>query len=226
MRALLVASLLTGCASYSAPVRSVGYGAPARLRQGDIEIGGGFVGLGAPVAGSGWLAYALRDWASVEVGADGSVGRWGMGFLGGRFTHAPRRDRKSHGALDGEVGVGLGAGGHRSCNTDATAACQRPWFERVTLGAYLGGGAGYHISFFAIYARGRVQPTVGDGLPRTLWGTAQGGLQFRIAKIVDLFGAAGVSGMVVHLAEAHGFTYDVGLSIRLGARTRRSPKRQ
>jgi hypothetical protein len=224
MRMLLVGLLLAGCASYSAPVRSVGYGAPARLREGDVEIGGGFVGLGAPVAGGGWLAYALRDWASVEVGADGAIGRWGMGFIGGRFTHAPRRDRKFYGSLDGEVGVGMGAGGHKSCSSGASAGCQRPWFERAALGAYVGGGAGYHLAFFAFYARGRVQPTIGDGLPRTLWGTAQGGIQFRLGEVVDLFGSAGVSGMVVQLEEAHAFTYDVGVSVHFGGRGRRGPR--
>jgi hypothetical protein len=194
---LVLLAALSGCASYSPPVRSPTYGAPGRLRQGDLEIAGAVAGVVAPGdAGGGWLAYAVRDWASVELGVDASIGRWAMGFLGGRFTHAPKRDRKLHGALDGEVGVGMGAGGNAHCSNYSTSCDPRSWHERVAFGSYLGGGAGYHFSFFALYARGRVQQTVSDGLPATVWGTLHGGLQFRIARTVDLFGGTGLSGFI------------------------------
>lgn len=215
----IAAVLLAGCASYSPPVRSLGYGAPGRLRAGDVEVGGGFVGVGAPVVGSGWLAYAPRDWASIEIGADGSREGWGMAFVGGRFTHAPRRDRKYHLALDGELGAGIGAGGHCQVSLQ-TETCTRKWFDRAAFGAYAGGGVGYHLSFFSLYARGRVQPTVSDGLPRTLWGATQGGFQFRIAKVVDLFAAAGVGGFVTGGDRTTGFVYDVGIAVHFGTRRR------
>jgi hypothetical protein len=92
--------------------------------------------------------------------------------LGGRFTHAPKRERKLHGAIDGEIGVGMGAGGYnKNCLLNDDACDDRRWHQRVAFGSYLGGGAAYHFSFFALYARGRVQPTVSDGLPATVWGT-------------------------------------------------------
>lgn len=214
----LLVVLIGGCAAYAPPVRSLGYGAPGRLRQGDLEVGGGFVGALVPAAGGGWVGYGVRDWAAVEVGADGSRG-WGMGFLGGRFTHAPHRDRKLHGALDGEVGVGLGAGGAGAPSGDGEmSGDSRRWQDRLALGGYLGGGAGYHIDFFALYARGRVQPTIAEGLPGTLWGQAQGGFQVRIARTVDLFSSAGAAGFVTGPANRVGWVWDLGISVHFGVR--------
>lgn len=223
--ALLALASLSGCVSYAPPVRSLTYGAPGRLRKGDLEIAGGLAGLNAPNAGGGWLAYGVRDWASVELGADASLNNWAMGFLGGRFTHAPKRERKLHGALDGEVGVGMGAGGNFHCPDNDTHCDLRPWHQRAAFGSYLGGGAGYHFAFFALYARGRIQQTVADGLPATVWGTAQGGLQFRIARTVDLFGGAGVSGFVTGASSSrHFFSYDAGISVHFDVRGRRTGK--
>jgi hypothetical protein len=218
----ITALLLGGCAAYSPPVRSLGYGAPGRLRQGDLEVGGGFAAAPVPAAGGGWIGYGVRDWAAVEVGADGSSG-WGMGFLGGRFTHAPRRERKLHGALDGELGVGLGAGGTPEyCEPDRTDCDRRRWHRRIAAGGYLGGGAGYHFSFFSLYARGRAQPTIADGLPLTLWCQAQGGFQFRIARTVDLFSSAGIAGFVSARRDAPaGFVWDLGVSVHFDPRGKR-----
>jgi hypothetical protein len=219
---LLLAVLLPGCVSYAPPVRSLTYGAPGRLRQGDLEIAGGFAGLAGPAAGGGWLAYGVRDWASVELGADASRNGWAMGFLGGRFTHAPNRERKLHGALDGEVGVGMGAGGNGNCLSEDRSCDHRLWNQRAAFGSYLGGGAGYHFSFFALYARGRIQQTVSDGIPATVWGTLHGGLQFRIARTVDLFGGAGLSGFVTGEGHnANSVSYDAGISVHFDVRGRK-----
>lgn len=219
----LVLALSTGCASYAPPVRSPTYGAPGRLRQGDLEIAGGSAGAIAPAgAFAGWLAYGVRDWASVELGVDGSRNGWAMGFLGGRFTHAPKRERKLHGALDGEVGVGMGAGGNDHCGADETRCSQRKWNQRVAFGSYLGGGAGYHFSWFALYARGRIQQTVSDGLPATVWGTLHGGLQFRIAHTVDLFAGTGLSGFVTGQSpNSYFWSSDAGISVHFDVRGRR-----
>lgn len=209
--------LAGGCVSYSPPVRTLGYGAPGRLRQGDVEVGGGVAGAGAPLGGGGWLGYGVRDWAAVEVGAQGS-GASAMGFLGGRFTYAPRRDHKLHGALDAEVGVGVGAGGEPECGLWQQDCDRRRWYDRAAFGAYAGGGAGYHFSFFSLYARGRAQPSVADGLPGTLWGQAQGGLQFRIARKVDLFSSVGMAGLVNRVNHLETFMWDAGISVHFGAR--------
>lgn len=222
---LLLLALLPSCVSYAPPVRSLTYGAPGRLRQGDLEIAGGAAGIIAPgSAGGGWLAYAVRDWASVELGVDASRNTWAMGFLGGRFTHAPKRERKLHGALDGEVGVGMGAGGEAYCAYSSTSPrCDhRNWNQRVAFGSYLGGGAGYHFSWFALYARGRIQQSMSDGLPATVWGTLHGGLQFRIARTVDLFGGTGLSGFVTGQRRHDYFwSSDAGISVHFDVRGRR-----
>lgn len=219
---LLVLALLPGCVAYAPPVRSLNYGAPGRLRQGDLEISGGIAGTGGVVAGGGWLAYGVRDWASVELGFDALRHGWAMGFLGGRFTHAPKRERTLHGALDGEVGVGMGAGGENSCSFDDKHCDRRRWDKHAAFGGYLGVGAAYHFSFFALYARGRAQQTFSDGLPPTLWGTLHGGLQFRIARTVDLFGGAGLLGFFT--AERQNLvsgSYDAGISVHFDVRGRR-----
>ena len=91
---------------------------------------------------------------------------------------------------------------------------QRRWNERLALGGYVGGGVAYHFAFFASYARGRAQPTIADGLPGTLWGQAQGGMQFRIRKTVDIFSSAGVAGFVTgRKDDALGFVWDLGISV-------------
>lgn len=226
VRALLVAALfLGGCAAHAPPVRSLGYGAPGRLRQGDLEIGGGFASVPTPAAGGGWIGYGVRDWAAVEVGVDGSIGSWAMGFLGGRFTHAPHRERKLHFAIDGELGVGLGAGGYANCLANQAVCDERRWSDRLALGSYLGGGAAYHFSFFALYARARAQPTIAEGLPFTLWGQAQGGVQFRIARTLDLFSSVGVAGLVNGRREdAVGLVWDLGVAVHFDVRRGRGKK--
>lgn len=220
---ILVLVLLPGCAAYAPPVRSVTYGAPGRLRQGDLEIAGGMASAAAAAfSGGGWLAYGVRDWASVELGLDAQRNSWGMGFLGGRFTHAPKRERKLHGALDGEVGLGMGAGGNDDCDFNDKHCDRRSWNQRAAFGSYLGGGAGYHFSWFALYARGRIQQTVSDGLPATVWGTLNGGMQFRIARTVDLFGAAGLSGyFTTKSANSAFFSFDTGISVHFDVTGRR-----
>jgi hypothetical protein len=145
-----------------------------------------------------------------------------MGFLGGRFTHAPRRERKLHGALDGEIGVGVGVGGSPDCVARQDGCSERRWNDRLALGGYLGGGAAYHFAFFALYARGRAQPTIAEGLPGTLWGQAHGGVQFRLGKSVDLFSSAGVAGFVTGRREdALGFVWDLGISVHFGVTGKR-----
>lgn len=225
-----LASLLAlSACTFGPAVRSPGYGTPGRLREGQLEVGGGVAvpgGAGGPGAGGPYLAYAVRDWANVEVGADFLYRTWALGYLGGRFTYAPKRDRKFHGALDGELGVGVGAGGSLWCPGDpGRADCDgRRWYDRFAVGAYTGGGAGYHLSFFSVFARGRVQTTVADGLPPTTYGVVQGGIQFRIARHVDLHGSGGIFGTSMTAPKILLQPYwDVGLSVRFDVRSKRRP---
>lgn len=223
--AALALALCSGCMSYAPPIRGPGYGAPGRLRQGQLEFGAGAGGPAAPEVGSPWIAYAVRDWANVEVGATVARKQFAMGFLGGRFTYAPKRERKLHGALDGELGVGVGAGGNLDCPGLEPCRGDLPWQRRLALGGYAGGGAGYHFHFFALYTRGRIQASVAEGLPPTLWGSAHGGLQFRIARLVDLFGSAGLTGLSTAAGSTFGFTYDFGLSFYFDVRRANRPAR-
>ena len=218
---LLLVAALVAC-TYSPPVRSPGYGAPGRIRQGQLELGGAVARPGSPGHGGPFIGYGVRDWASVEVGADFSFRQWALGYLGGRFTHAPRRDRKLHGALGGELGVGAGAGGQLHCGVETPCADTRRWHERTAIGGDVGGGAGYHFSFFALYARGRFQATAAEGLPSTLYGTFHGGMQFRIARHIDLFTSGGLLGAhnSLHRHNVSWF-YDVGLSVYFDVAPRR-----
>ena len=221
---LLAAS---ACTSFSPPIRSPGYGAPGRLREGQLEIGGGVALPGGYGAGAGgpYVAYAVRDWANVEASADFAYQTWALGSLGGRFTHAPHRHKKLHYALDGEVGLGLGAGGHQACGeySDTKEPCDgRPWYERMALGGYAGGGFGYHFAWFALFARLRLQGSVADGLAATGYAVAQGGMQFRIADRAALHGSVGGFGVRSARVAVDGDLYwDVGLSVYFDVRGRK-----
>jgi len=219
----ILAVQLPACMSYGPPVRSPGYGAPGRIRQGQLEIGGAVAHPGSPGSGGPFIGYGIRDWASIEVGVDFSYRQWALGYLGGRFTYAPRRDRKLHGALDGELGVGGGAGGQFYCPSQQPCADTRGWTDRAALCGYVGGGAGYHFSFFALYARGRFQATAAEGLPSTVFGTVHGGMQFRIARHVDIFASGGLFG--VHNTEGNVYSpyWDVGVSVYFDV-LRRKPR--
>jgi hypothetical protein len=223
---LVVGVMLGGCApTYAPPVRSPHYGAPGRLSEGDVEVAGGAAGFFSPTAGGGWLGYGVRDWISVEAGADGSELGWGMGYAGVRLTHAPRRDAKFHAAFDFETALGAGAGGSRCGNKnkdEEASSCDgngtpdgRSWRERGAGGAVVGGGAGYHLGPAAGFVRGRLQLTGATNVPATLWSSVHAGLQFRIARTVDLFSSFGHSGYYNQIDHLHGWTLDFGLAIRI-----------
>lgn len=212
--------LATGCA-YSPPLRTPSYGAPGRLREGQLELAGGVAGAALPFAGGARVGYGVRDWAAVEGAVDLADG-WAMGSLGGRFTRAPGRDRRFHGALDGELGVGAGAGGSQRSGIGVK---EPPWWQVAALGAYVGGGAGYHLGIVALWARGRVQASAADGAPSTLYGAANGGIQVRVAERFDVHASGGVFG--VHNRETSAFVplWDFGVSyyFTLGRRRAAEP---
>lgn len=215
---------LPACFSYSPSLRTTDYGAPGRLAQGDLEVGGGMTAISkVPAGGGAFVGYGLRDWVSVEGGLDGTLGERLMGFGGGRFTYAPKRAMRRHVALDGELGLGFGAGGRCYTNENEASTCAPgPWSGRTAFGGYLGAGASYHLSFFAVYARVRGQAGLADSLPGTLWGSAHGGVQLRIARLVDLFSSVGYSGLTTREGHGAGFlTWSVGTSIHFGVPIRR-----
>lgn len=234
MRRALLPLVLCAC-GYSPPVRTPSYGAPGRLREGQIELAAGAAGIFStdpdadrvadPFAGGPRIGYGVRDWAAVEAGGEFSRLGWALGFLGGRFTRAPRRDEDLHGALDLEVGVGAGAGGEPICPESPCSATSfrdpTPWHRRLALGAYLGGGAAYHIHFFALWTRVRVQAAAADRSPSTLWYAVHGGIQFRVAERIDLHAGVGYGGYK-HVAHGHHqLLFDLGLAVFFDPRGRR-----
>ena len=91
-------------------------------------------------------------------------------------------------------------------------------------GGYAGGGAGYHFSWFALFARGRVQATLADGLPGTVYTALHGGMQFRIARRVDLHASGGIFNLHPG-AFAPGVSpyWDLGLAVYFDVPRRRRP---
>lgn len=218
----LLGLLVAAChPTYAPPVRTPHYGAPSRAQEGDVVVGGAAAGGPVGVMGGPTLEYGLRDWVSLEGGADINRGQWTMGWAGARFTHAPHRHWKNHVAADLETGAGLGWGG-QLCGNDPEGDCSktddREFHERLAGGGLLGGGIGGHFSFFAIYARARAQLTGATNVPATFWGTAGGGVQFRIAERVDLFTQASYWAYTNRVEWIGSWIIDLGIAIRIPRR--------
>lgn len=199
-------------------MRSPSYGAPGRVREGDLEVAGGIVGITAPIAGGARIGYGVRDWAAVEGSVDASD-NWLIGSLGGRFTHAPRRDRRLHAAFDGELGLGAGVGGHIEC---PNLGCPQRSFQRLALGTYGGLGAGYHIGRVALFVRSRFQGSAADGIIATFFWSTYAGVQVRLAERVDIHVSGG--GFGVHNNSLGDFLlplWDFGVAYRFDLRGRR-----
>ncbi len=221
----------SGCTTtYAPPIRMPQYGSPGRVDQGRMEVGGGVGGLSGPtVWGGPSIGYGVRDWLAIEAGGDfysvGKPGGWAMGFGGMRLTYAPKRHRKIYSALDGEFGLGAGVGG-MMCGGQGYVTDGEGEFEGqkvcregptpvnpAAFGAYTGIGYGLHLSFFSLFARSRVQTSIADRIPGTLWGNFNLGMQFRIAKHVDIYGGGGIVGLINRYSDGYGWTWDAGLVV-------------
>ncbi len=213
---------LGGCSvAISPPIHTTHYGAPERLREGDLEVHGaatGGAGL-APMFGAAMVGYGVKDWASIELGGAFAHRTYAMGTLGPRFTLSPNRDNPIHAAADFELGLGLGAGGQSYRGTVASEneatpiSDERRWHQRLAFGGYTGFGFGLHIHWFAIFGRLKIQGSQADGLPATFWSSGAGGVQFRIKRTVDLYLAGGYFGYVTDYDVLFGGLYEVGLAI-------------
>lgn len=215
--ALLLGCLLAGCAqTYAPPLQSIHGGAPARVAEGDLALQGGAVGYGAPSIGGAGLSYGLRDSWAVEVGGNMSHRDWGMGWAGLRYTHAPRRYAKNYLALDVQLAGGAGWGGRADEFLSGPVDGRDP-LDRIAGGGALDAGVAGHFSFFAVYARARGQLTGATNIPATLWGDAGVGVQFRIARSVDLYTQAMWAGYRNRLDNLHfrAPLYEVGFAVRI-----------
>jgi len=220
--AWLAVPILAGCtATYAPPLQSTHSGAPGRVAQGDVVVGGSILGAAEalpPLAGGPTIAYGVRDDLAVESGGNINLGEWGIGWAGLRYTHAPRRHAKNHLALDLHGAGGVGWGGLLRGNADEDEGGDgRRAGERVSGGGAVGAGIAGHFSFFAVYARARGQLTSATNVPATAWGDAGVGVQFRLARAVDLYAQTVSLG---YRNRAEGFRwlvplYSVGLAIRI-----------
>lgn len=158
------------------------------------------------------IAYGIRDAWAVEAGADfGDT--WRVGWLGTRYTHAPRRHAKNYLAVDVNAGGGGGLGGELHGNGDQGDG--RGAFDRVTGGGLLGAGVAGHFSFFSLFGRGRGQVSKATGVPTTGWWTAGAGIQFRVLKMVDLYAQSGPSGYANRIDRGWSIFTELGIAVRI-----------
>ncbi len=173
------------------------------------------VGLHAPAPSFGgpMLAYGLSDAWAIEAGGDFSDA-WRMGWGGARYTWAPRRHAKHYLAVDAQAALGAGAGGELWGN-DGEESDGRRAFERFAGGGLLGAGVAGHFSFFSVFGRARAQVTKATNIPTTGWWTVGGGIQFRIARTVDLYAQSGPSGYRNSIDDAWGTFTEAGVAVRI-----------
>jgi hypothetical protein len=188
--------------SYSPPVRTGHYGAPAAPKPGRLEVGGAFY-FDGPMGGGGFVDYALNDLVQLEAGADaldGTDSTFATGFAGVRVAPLNRlfAGRRVKLTLDVEGGGGAGAGGQH-CWKEETSDGEEErdcddisWKDRAAGGGYLGLGIGLNAAWFDLFARGRLQLTKAESAPTTLWSTALVGVQATIATRVKLYAGGGV----------------------------------
>jgi len=232
-RAAIVVTLggmAPGCYStYAPPLQGAHGGAPARVSEGDLAVGAAATGTRLPSIGGPSLSYGVRDWVAVEAGGNFSRGAWGMGWVGPRFTHAPRRYAKNYFATDLHVAGGAGWGGERCGNPDSQSSSAptrndclsvdgRSSFDRVAGGGAFGLGIAGHFSFFSVYGRVRSQLTAATNVPATYWGSGGAGVQFRIARSVDLYAQGTAGGYANRYDDARFYLYELGVAVRFSTR--------
>jgi hypothetical protein len=222
---LLVATALLGAAcnpTYAPPVRGVQYGAPARLQQGHVEIGGTAGGVVVPNVGGPHVAIGVTDWFAVEAGGNFSYDEWSIGFVGTRFSFSGDRRRRAYLIGDLELGAGAGLGGQLDGNRDKLDCnyCDGlKAVERIAYGGYQGAGLGVRIRWFSIFGRVRLEESRATNVPLTLWPSASVGMEFRVHDKVALGLASGVMGYSNSRDSAVGWFYQLGITIFLDQRT-------
>lgn len=193
-------------------------GAPGRVHEGDIELGGAATGVmvsAPPAYGGPALSIGVTERVAIEGGADFGTGQWAMGWLGTRVTGR----RSSRGSLtlvgDVELGAGGGAGGSQ-CDQGRYDRCDRiNWYDRLAGGAYAGFGGALRWRIPAVYTRLRAQVTGAQGVPTTAWTSWSSGVELRFVDRVSLWTGVGLADY--HNRDDHlwGGIYELGLAVRL-----------
>jgi len=226
--ATLTVLVLGGCnATYAPPIRGFQYGAPARLTEGRVEIGGTAGGLVVPDVGGPHVAVGLRDWVALEAGGNFLLlggGQWAMGFAGPRFSFAPHRYRPVHLIADLELGLGAGVGGilqGGDAPSDQCPQCdERKWTDRVAWGGYQGFGLGAQIHWFSIYMRAHLEESTATNIPTTLWPSVSVGLEANIKKRAAITIGGGYLGYTNTQDHANAWFYQIGVTVFVDAFSR------
>ena len=187
-------------------------GAPGRVREQEMEIGGAAGGTAsAPVGGGPQLAYGIRNWVALEAGGEIIPGTGALGWLGPRFTVDPWHEARFRPVVDFEIQGGAGVGGETRREDDDVS-----WIERPAGGGAVGVGFAYHLGRFAPYTRARVSVTDASGIPVTAWTILTAGAQWRFANTFDLFADVGYVRFDNVTDSAHGFAYRFGFAFLFG----------
>jgi hypothetical protein len=216
--------LAAGCnPTFAPPMRAVQYGAPARLEQGRVELGGTVGGISIPNVGGPHLAVGVTDNFAIEAGGNFLYDEWATGFVGARFSYAGDRRRRAYLIADLELGVGAGLGGERDGNQAPGSGCDfcdgRTAMERIAWGGYQGVGLGAQIRWFSIFGRFRVEESKATNVPTTLWPSFSVGMEFRVHDQVALNLGAGVMAYTNSRDNAFGFFYQFGVTLFFDQRT-------
>jgi hypothetical protein len=204
---------------YAPPVRAVHSGAPGRIHEGEVEIGGTMAGVTTPFAGSVHVAYGVHDWVSLEGGGTfigtPSAPLSAMGWVGPRFT-LPRRTQGPSLLLDLELGIGAGVGGERCSRDGGCASDHLGWSDRVALGGYEGGAVGFGYRWFSLYLRGRMEQSVATNIPVTFWPSGLLGVGFDLGRHVSLDAGGGFMGYFNGQDAIAGPIWQTSLTFRFG----------
>ncbi len=205
----LAASCAAACTppTFAPPIRTGHFGAPGRMAPGLGAARATVGGEGQSKYGGITVSIPVADGLRVEAGGDATEYS-ATGSAGVRYTHLAGRL-----AMDAELGFGAGAGGALCGNSGDTArpcpGSQRDTgtadvhpppplypdglgaWDRFAFGGYAGVGIGVRPwPWVEVYARGRLQLSRATHVPTTLWGTALGGVEFKLGP-VDLGAALG-----------------------------------
>jgi hypothetical protein len=223
--ALASLSLTAACnPTYAPPIRAMHYGAPARLEQGRVELGGTAGGIAIPNVGGPHVGVGVTDWFAIEAGGNfvATDDGWAMGFVGTRFSFSGDRRRRAYLIGDLELGAGAGLGGELDGNRDKLNCdfCDGlKSVNRVAWGGYQGAGLGVRIRWFSIFGRVRLEESRATNVPVTLWPSGSVGMEFRPHERVALGLGAGIMGYTNSRDHAVGFFYQLGVTIFFDQRT-------
>ena len=208
--------MCVGChPTYAPPISTIHHGVPGRFVGGGTELG---MGGTIHATGGPWAAVSLGQNLRLEAGLETtpianveSRQGWLLARAGLRATLLqPKEEQrwKRHGpAMDIEIGVGAGFGGEHEDEDDDYRS-----LDRAALGAYVGGGLGYHfVNWLALFVRVREQVTRAQAVPVTFWTTAVGGPEFTIGP-VGIYVAGGYAEYRNAIDHEAGGTLELGLS--------------